>query len=316
MPRHSIHKAFNALFFLAAVFILTGPACHGYDIEDEYAFASTLIASRDYDQAVISLRRYVLFSENESRVVTARFISGSLYDLLDRHDRAASCFLELARDETVGGDHREHAAFMAIQSMFLNKDLAGFHIQLDDLDSTLGGVSETGATHRRYLKGFLGVYAGSSELADLLPLETGEPDLVRHSVDLKQQFQFWETHPRKNPVTAGLLSTLIPGAGQFYNGRYWDGGVALGVILGGSYWTYDLFDRGEDSWGWTVGVLTGLLYFGQIRNAVIDSVKINERNELEFKQKLVDDYFLRFSLSVKQDDLRFGVSFYPAASRR
>ncbi|MBN1297856.1 hypothetical protein JXA80_13855 [bacterium] len=330
---------------LIALISLTIPSsvCRSNEIENEYAFASTLIASKDYDLALLSLRRYVLFGTNKPRVVKARFICGSLYDMTDRHDRAASVFLELARDESLPADYREHAAFLAIQSLFLNKDLAGYHVQLDNLESLVstqtalprpamdtgiadpfppdasatalpssfapGALSETAKGHRRYLKGFLGVFAGSRELADMLPVETADSELYQHSRDLKNQFQFWETHPQKNPVTSGLLSTFIPGAGQFYNGRYWDGGVALGIVAGGAYWTYDLFDRGDDSWGWTVGVITGLLYFGQIRNAVIDSVKINERSELEFKQNLIDDFFLRFTLSVKEDDLRFGVSF-------
>ncbi|MCD4653032.1 hypothetical protein K8T06_03765 [bacterium] len=283
--------------------------CKAYDIEDEYGFASQLIASKDYEQAILSLRRYTLFGENPDNLLKARFIVSSLYAQLDRHDRAVSCFLEIARDDSQADHYRERAAFLAIQSMFLNKDPANYHVHLDKLDSMLNSLSQEGFEQRQYMKGFLGVYAGSSELIDLLPVETNNMVLRSHSEILRQQFDFWNTHPRKNPATAGILSVLIPGAGQIYNGRYWDGGVAMGLILGGAYWTHDLFERGDDNWGWTVGVVTGLLYFGQIRNSIIDAVRINERAELEFKKHLVEEYFLKFTLSVKEDDIRFGITF-------
>jgi len=283
--------------------------CLAYDIEDEYGFASRLISSQDYDQAILSLRRYTLFGENQSKRLKARFIISSLYAQTDRHDRAAAAFLEIARDETQTDYYRERAAFMAIQSMFLNKDPASYHVSLDELDTMLNFLSKEGLEQKQYMKGFLGVYAGSRELADLLPLSTENTILQSHSEALHEQFNFWNTHPRKSTATAAVLSTLIPGAGQFYNGRYWDGAAALGIILGGAYWTRDLFDRGDNNWGWTVGVITGLLYLGQIRNSVIDAVKINERAELEFKKHLVEDYFLKFTLSVKEDDIRFGIAF-------
>ena len=193
--------------------------------------------------------------------------------------------------------------------MFLGKDPANYHVTLDNMDEILGTVSVEGRIQRQYMKGFLGVYAGNRELAELLPVDTNLEPIAGHSVALRQQFDFWENRRLKQPVTAALLSTAIPGAGQFYNERYWDGAVALGVVLGGAYWSQSLFDRGDDHWGWTVGVITGLLYLGQIRNAMIDSVRINEKAEFEFKQKLISDYFLKFTLAVKEDDIRFGITF-------
>ncbi len=211
-------------------------------------------------------------------------------------------------DRDIELELREGAAFLAIQSMFLNDDPAGYHVRLDRLEDDLGELSIEGRIRRQYMKGFLGVYAGSRELADLLPVDTNIEPIKSRSVELKQQFLFWESRHIRQPVTAALLSTVIPGAGQFYNGRYWDGAVALGVVLGGAYWSSELFDRGDDPWGWTVGVITGLLYLGQIRNSMIDAVRINEKAELEFKQQLISNYFLKFTLSVKQDDIRFGIT--------
>lgn len=252
---------------------------------------------------------YVIFGSDVRHRLCARFIIGSLYAKQNRHDRAVSSFLEISADPEVNPELREGAAFMAFQSMFLGDDPAGYHLGLDQMEERLGELSIEGRIRRQYMKGFLGVYAGNRELADLLPIETNIEPIASRSADLKQQFAFWENRNPKSPVTAAVLSTVIPGAGQFYNERYWDGAIALGVVAGGAYWSHRLFERGDDSWGWTVGVITGLLYLGQIRNSMIDAVRINEKAELEFKQQLVSDYFLKFTLSVKQDDINIGIAF-------
>jgi TM2 domain-containing membrane protein YozV len=294
------------IFSTILVFLTTG---YAYDLENEFGFASQLIASNDYPEAITVLRRYVLFGENPGHKLQARFIIGSLYAKQQQHDRAAATFLEIMKDDETRSELREGAGFLAIQSMFFNKDPANYHVHLEDMESILGEISIEGKIQRRYMKGFLGVYAGSAELANLLPIDTNLEPVRSLSVSLRDQFQFWEHHPSKSPIASALLSTVIPGAGQFYNERYWDGAVALGMILGGSYWSHRLFDRGDDHWGWTVGVITGLLYLGQVRNAMIDTVRINERAELEFKQNLVSDYFMKFTLAIKDDDIQIGITF-------
>lgn len=302
-------KPIHTLLLALLLFSLLSGTSHGYDIEDEYAFASQLIATGDYDQAILSLRRYTLFSENTERIIKSRFIVGSLYAQMKTHDRAAACFQELYKDNSVETSLREHAAFLAMQSMFLNEDPASFHVNLDQIEERLGGLSPEGSEQRNYMKGFLGVYAGAGELLELLPVDSENPDIRNHAVALRDLFAFWDTHPEKSPITAGALAAVIPGAGQFYNGRYWDGAVSMGMVLGGAYWSHELFDRGDDHWGWTVGIISGLLYLGQIRNSMVDAVRINERAELEFKQHLVEDYFMKFTFAIEKDSLRFGVRF-------
>lgn len=304
-------KIIKALFIGAVIlFIVVIHPCKALDSsDDDYWFASSLISTEDYSEAITFLRRYVLFGDNPQRQLNARFIIGSLYAKLDRHDRAVSTFLGIMKEREIEQELREGAAFLAIQSMFLNDDLAGYHVCLDRLEDDLGELSIDGRIQRQYMKGFLGVYAGSRDLAEFLPIATDLEPIKSRSVDLKRQFVFWEERKIRSPLTSAILSAAIPGTGQFYNRRYWDGVAAMGVVLGGAYWSRELFDRGDNSWGWTVGIITGLLYLGQIRNSMIDSMRINEKAELEFKQQLISDYFLKFTFSVKQDDIRFGITF-------
>ena len=63
------------MFVLTVLYTTSGKA---YDIENEYLFASQLIASEDYSEAITVLRRYVLFGENVDNQLKARFIIGSL----------------------------------------------------------------------------------------------------------------------------------------------------------------------------------------------------------------------------------------------
>jgi hypothetical protein len=76
----------------------------------------------------------------------------------------------------------------------------------------------------------MAVYAGDSSL---------------DSVDVKKAFQEAKKNQKdtasivvvkkpKNPKLAGVLSTIVPGAGQIYNGRWWK----VPIIYGGGYLLY------------------------------------------------------------------------------
>jgi len=50
-----------------------------------------------------------------------------------------------------------------------------------------------------------------------------------------------------NPLTASLLSTFIPGAGQIYNRKYWKAPLVWGGAIS-LYFTYDFFKRQHTFW--------------------------------------------------------------------
>jgi hypothetical protein len=94
---------------------------------------------------------------------------------------------------------------------------------------------------------------------------------------------------RKDPTLSGLLSAVVPGAGQVYNNQYLKGGgFFLATVIGGGttlnavYWhkTDGLrVVKGKRVQLIGVGLMTAIIYTGGITDAVAWSKMINYLNE-------------------------------------
>jgi TM2 domain-containing membrane protein YozV len=87
---------------------------------------------------------------------------------------------------------------------------------------------------------------------------------------------------RKSPLLAGLLSAVIPGTGQFYNGRIKDGILALitnGLFIWG---TYEAYRRDYYQIGIIVSVFSLGWYAGNVYGAVNGSHRYNYLKEEKF----------------------------------
>ena len=94
--------------------------------------------------------------------------------------------------------------------------------------------------------------------------------------------------PNRNPFLAGILSTMLPGAGRFYTGRTGDAIASL-IIVGFTGWqAYDGFNRDgiTSVKGWTFGTIGGAFYLGNIYGSVISARVYNRTVENEFLSTL------------------------------
>ncbi len=90
--------------------------------------------------------------------------------------------------------------------------------------------------------------------------------------------------PTCSPFLAGVLSTVVPGAGRLYTGRLGDALTSL-VTVGLAGWqAYDGFQReGLSSVkGWTLGTLGGIFYVGNIYGSVVSARVYNQNVADEF----------------------------------
>ena len=84
-----------------------------------------------------------------------------------------------------------------------------------------------------------------------------------------------QQQPRKSPALAGSLSAVLPGAGQLYNGRYREAGLALALnaafLLGG----LQAIDTGNSILGGILLFFEAGWYGGNIYNAMNSAHKFN-----------------------------------------
>jgi hypothetical protein len=88
----------------------------------------------------------------------------------------------------------------------------------------------------------------------------------------------------KSPVSAVLLSTVIPGMGKIYCGRTTDGLYSL-LLIGLSGWqAYDGFDKdgSKSTKGWIFASLGSVFYLGNIYGYVVSAKIYNRRIYKDF----------------------------------
>ena len=90
--------------------------------------------------------------------------------------------------------------------------------------------------------------------------------------------------PSRSPFLAGVLSTVVPGAGRLYTGRVGDALTSLIIVSLTGWQAYDGFRRDglSSAKGWTLGTLSGIFYVGNIYGSVISARVYNHHVADEF----------------------------------
>lgn len=103
-------------------------------------------------------------------------------------------------------------------------------------------------------------------------------------------------HKHKSPVLAGLMSTVVPGTGKIYTGRWKDGLFSM-LLFGTSAWqAYRLVSKnGVDNFGslFFGGMAIGF-YTGNVYGSVKSAKDYNDALDKQFRERtdlMVDQYF-------------------------
>jgi len=97
--------------------------------------------------------------------------------------------------------------------------------------------------------------------------------------------------PSKSPITASILSALIPGAGKIYTGEISDGVIALITTGLFAFLAYDNFQADHNFRAWLFTGLAAMFYAGNIYGSYSSAQLYNARIKFEFNLRL--DSFLK-----------------------
>ena len=97
----------------------------------------------------------------------------------------------------------------------------------------------------------------------------------------------------RSPFLAGTFSTLIPGMGKAYSGRWKDGLIALVFIGGTGFQAYRGFDKKgvKSVYGWIMGSLCVGFYMGNIYGSA-KAAKVFNTHQHSIYVKKVTDYYI------------------------
>lgn len=101
------------------------------------------------------------------------------------------------------------------------------------------------------------------------------------------KFYYQKKFPQhKNPVTAALLSALIPGAGKIYTGEIGDGITAFISTALSAYLAYTNFKADHQFRGWLFTGLTAFFYGGSIYGSAASAQIYNARVRFDFNSEV------------------------------
>ncbi|MCF6240611.1 MAG: hypothetical protein L3J74_04610 [Bacteroidales bacterium] len=100
----------------------------------------------------------------------------------------------------------------------------------------------------------------------------------------------------KKPVTAALMSVIVPGSGKFYTKNWKDGIIAMTFVGVNAWQAYRGFKKygKKSAYGWIFAGLSASFYIGNIYGAAKSAKKYNKK---------LDDELYKKALHVALDDL-------------
>jgi tetratricopeptide (TPR) repeat protein len=264
------------------------------------SFARSLYDKGEYQLSLLEYRRFLTSFPDNINVFRARIGEADCLFWMGEYDKALKRYLDLAREFSLSQDGWLMALKAARCYQATGQTGVAVEVYKKIADQTrwpglaeearfeLGWVKLSGAEWKEAAADFEKIPSSSLYGA-------ASRDLAAKAVE-------GASLPRKDPVTAGVLSGILPGAGQLYCGQPKD--AALAVILNG------LFIAGAvESFSQELYVLGGILvliesawYGGNIYNAVNHAHKYNRKQEQSFIKSLWEESQVNLVLPDKDRD--------------
>ncbi|RMF86756.1 MAG: outer membrane protein assembly factor BamD [Nitrospinota bacterium] len=247
-------------------------------------FADSLLQEGEYFRAITEYKRFLFSYPSHPRALEARYKIGLAYFRGQEWEEAILRFREIVEaypQEEIARD----ALFMIGEAYYRKGDYPSA-IRVYQAITAHYPQTET-ATKARYRIGWslLRLRQWEEAATQFAAIEEQSP-YYPSAQTLMQEAKKGETLPRKSPLLAGILSGLLPGAGQAYNGRYRDALVAFllngAFILGG----IEAIRAGNEALAGAIFFFEGGWYSGNVYGAINAAHKFNRDVEERFLQGL------------------------------
>lgn len=279
MPRYVRQRSWW-LYGLGLALLWSGSAslpAVAQTLEDQvYDAGLQLFRLGAYEQAITELKRFSLLFPRHARHPTAALLIGLALQEA-RVDAAALDYFQRWRLDDDSTDATRVAVFKRGELPFLQ---GHYRQALTSWQAFLDGYPDGPlVTHTKYLLGLSWVLDGdlaqAQQVFATLPLR--DP-LAQQAMALQETVRLTPPPVPKSPLTAGLLSGLLPGAGHLYAGKPWQALTAFvlnGVFLTGA--AYAVHERLYVTGAILLFFETGW-YLGGIASAV-EATRLANRTE-------------------------------------
>ncbi|MGA1875119.1 MAG: tetratricopeptide repeat protein [bacterium] len=239
------------------------------------AFADHLYETRDYYRAITEYTRFIFLFPSDPFVKIARLKIAFAYQKGEQWSEARQNFESIGRDYADQEIGRE-ASFQQAETLWLQKDYQQAIQQYRDFIDTFpqderinNAFFRTGCIHLELqqwpeaLNSFEHVKPSSRTYVEATSMTKGIKEIT--------------SLPLKKPALAGVLSAVIPGAGQVYAHRYRDGLSAFSVNGGFIWGIVESFQKGQNALGGILLFIESGWYAGNIYSAISSTRRFNKQ---------------------------------------
>ncbi len=121
------------------------------------------------------------------------------------------------------------------------------------------------------------------------------------TLQMEQDIAAYQERGMKSEWTSVFLSSVLPGSGQLYAGRFRDAVITLTAILACSYGAYFYHQRGDENISLTLAFFSVLFYGGNLYGAYNSAVHSNRRIAESFREGIFERYIPPYDPSVYID---------------
>lgn len=301
-----------SLVFAAALPVAADDACNQapFTAKKQLEFTRGLLDDAEYFRAVGEGRRYLSFYESCGRIDEARLYIGLAYQRAEQWDRAAEVFRSMA--EGASGPTAAMAHLALADTLFRQ---GRYELAAAEYSAFAAKVTDPAYSgYARYREGFAYFIGRAPDKAatafrlvsDDAP-EKGRAERMQKSLALADDL------PYRSPTLAGVMSAVLPGAGQVYTGRWVDGVISLIVNAGFGFGAYEAYRRDLPVVATMVALFEVGWYTGNIFSAVNYAHRYNERAyegyQREWMQRELVERDWASEAAGETRYLRFGLDF-------
>jgi len=228
----------NLMIFIFLFLLM--PLLHAAESPEEILrFGNALYQEEDYYRAITEYKRFLHFYPTHPKKNHIHFQIGFSYLKGKKREAALPYFQKLSMlSKTKIG---EEASFMIAQTYFLSENRSSAIKEWDQFLETFPKSSWTNPSF--YQKGWAYFLKEKNKEAQKELSHIEDPKLKTKAQLLSQEISHWESLPYRSAFLAGTLSAVLPGLGQWYDGRFWDGAAALMINSMFAYGIYATLDK-------------------------------------------------------------------------
>ncbi len=251
-------------------------------------FANYLFEQGHYYQAVTEYERFIYFNPGHASVPRAHLRIAACHKMGAQYEKAISLYRQLAELYT-GREEGIEAAFQAGECFRFSED---FDQALSEYSRFIGEhAAHPLADKARWSMAWMYIQREDYASARKELLSLNESGIYRTpSQELVATLDELHHARHKSPVIAGVLATLVPGAGHLYTGQKKQAlfsFVTNALLIFGSY---EAFDKEIYTAGGFLSLFSLNYYSGNIFGAITSAHKLNRQKRDERLRQSMQKY--------------------------